>query len=357
MITGTAEAVIYLASCAVNGTKPDAERLAGADFGALLSFASYHMLGAVVAMGLEDAGFTGRDIRKHIAFSVRKSVCFEAANREVLAGLEEAGIWYMPLKGAVLKDYYPRFGMREMSDYDILIDTTRAHDVRRIMQSLGFRTEEFGWGTHDVYYREPLCNFEMHRELFEASFDEHLHSCYSSVKSRLIKDDGNNYGYHFTPEDFYLYITAHEYKHYSLGGTGLRSLLDVYVLLRRFEGQLDFGYVLSEAEKLGLSEFEAKNRGLALNLFGNRELTDGEQEMLEYIVQSGVHGNVEISVRNGLKKCGGGKIKYLLSRIFPSMNSTKHKIYYPALIIFRLLRALTLKRHKILLELRHLFSA
>ncbi len=59
----------------------------------------------------------------------------------------------------------------------------------------------------------------MHRELFDISFDKRIHDYYTDMKSRLIKDAGNNYGYHFIPEDFYMYMTAHEYKHYSSEGT------------------------------------------------------------------------------------------------------------------------------------------
>ena len=67
--------------------------------------------------------------------------------------------------------------MREMSDHDILLDRTKAQNVKKIMESLGFSTKNFGRGTHDVYYRKPLCNFEMHRDLFGISFDERIHDC------------------------------------------------------------------------------------------------------------------------------------------------------------------------------------
>ena len=363
-----AEAVIYLASCAVNETKPETDKIAGTDLEELFSFASCHVMSAAVAMALESAGFRNDYVKNAISFSVRKNTFFEAANNSVLKSLEEAGIWYMPLKGAMLKNYYTRFGMREMSDHDILFDATRAEDVKRIMESLGFMTKHFGEGNHDIYYKEPLCNFEMHRGLFGSSHDEKFYEYYAGVKDRLIKDDGNNYGYHFSPEDFYVYMTAHEYKHYSAGGTGLRSLLDVYVFLKKFEGLLDFDYVSNEAEKLGLSEFEEKNRGLALNLFGSNELTSGDREMLEYIVHSGAYGNIENIVRNRLRKYGSGrigKIKYVLSKVFPTAKSMKstypklceHKIYYPALVIFRLMKAVTLKRRKVFLELKILWRA
>ena len=140
------------------------------------------------------------------------------------------------------------------------------------------------------------------------------------------------------------------------------------MFLKNFEGLLDFDYVSSETEKLGLSEFEEKNRGLALNLFGNNELTGGNREMLEYIVSSGAYGNVENIVLNPLRKYGGGrlgKIKYVLVKVFPSMKSMRiayprlceHKIYYPVLVIFRLMKAATLKRREVFRELKILLRA
>ena len=63
---------------------------------------------------------------------------------------------------------------------------------------------------------------------------------------QLLKEEGNRFGYRFSDEDFYLFLTAHEYKHYSWGGTGLRSLMDVYVYLKNLEGRLDWNYIKEE---------------------------------------------------------------------------------------------------------------
>ncbi|MBR4195457.1 MAG: nucleotidyltransferase family protein [Synergistaceae bacterium] len=353
-----AETVIYLASCAVNGTKPETAKIAGMDLDLLFSFASYHMLSAVVAMALERAGCKDGRLKNAISFSVRKATFFEAANHSVLKSLNEAGIWYMPLKGAVLKNYYPRFGMREMSDYDILFDVARADDVRRIMKGLGFTVEIFGTGNHDVYYKKPLCNFEMHRELFSVAFDERIYDYYADVKSRLIKDEGDNSGNHFSPEDFYVYMTAHEYKHYSAGGTGLRSLLDMYVFLKHFEGMLDFDYISEEIKKLGISYFEKTNRSLAVNLFGCHELMEDDREMFKYILNSGAYGTLENSVSNKVKRFGGGtmaKMKFMLLRIFPPIYHSY--LLYPFLIIYRLIKALTWRWRETLQEVKILFRS
>ncbi len=357
-----AETVIYLASCAVNGVVPEENKISEIDFEKIFSLASYHVMSAVIAMALESAGCKDDRVKNAISFSVRKNTFFEATNEAVLKRFDEAGIWYMPLKGAVLKNYYPRYGMREMSDHDILFDASRAENVRNIMESLGFTTKYFELSNHDVYYKEPLCNFEMHRGLFGISHDEKFYEYYSDVKKRLIKDSGNNYGYHFSLEDFYVYMTAHEYKHYSAGGTGLRSILDVYVFMRKFGEVLDWDYVMRETAKLGIAEFEEQNRSLAENLFGNQELTDENREMLRYIIYSGAYGNLENSVKNRLKKYGvgtRGKIKYLTRKILPEREKIKmtypllckYKALYPVLVIYRLMKALLMKRREVLREI------
>ena len=66
----------------------------------------------------------------------------------------------------------------------------------------------------------------------------------------------------------------------------MRSLLDVYMCLKHFEGILDFDYISVEIEKLGISDFEKKNRSLAVNLFGCHELMDDAREMIKYILNS-----------------------------------------------------------------------
>ena len=57
----------------------------------------------------------------------------------------------MPMKGAVLKNLYPAYGIREMADRDILIDAGKAESVRDIMKELGFSVEEFNKIYHDCY--------------------------------------------------------------------------------------------------------------------------------------------------------------------------------------------------------------
>ena len=348
--------LVYLVVCAVNQTAPDSEQVAAMDLDAVYRLALRHMLVATVAPALEAAGVSDNRFSKALKRSFMRNVTMDTEMMVLFSELDAAGIWHMPLKGVVLQHIYPVYGMRQMSDRDILFDARRADDVRAIMEGEGFSAERFGAGNHDVYYKEPVSNFEMHRTLFGTGAGERLYEYYEHVEGRLR---GDGFEKHLSPEDFYLYVTAHEYKHYSHSGTGLRSLLDVYLYLRMVE--LDMDYVETEALKLGMAGFEAANRALAQRLFSGQELTEADKEMLEYVVSSGAYGTMDHRVENAIAKNGHGKLRYMIDRFcVPVSRNNKdyadfavtyplfyrYKVLLPLLPFYRTLRAMRAGRFK-----------
>ena len=353
----TENSLIYLVSCAVNEKIPEKSIVDEMNFSEVYSLAEKHMLSTAVAMALESAGYENEQSIRKIGFSLRKISLLEADKKSVFQKLEEAEIWYMPLKGAVLKDFYPRLGMREMSDYDILFDASRANDVKNIMKNLGFHTSEFGIQNEDVYYKALISNFEMHRSLFGARHGEIICDYFKNIKKRLIKDKDKNYGFHFSPEDFYIYMITHEYTHYSSSGTGLRSVLDTYIYLKKFE--LDWDYINKEFSKLDISDFEKANRTLALNLFNAQKLTNEQEKMLNYILSSGTYGTLQNNSDNEIAKYG--RWGYFLKRLtlpYPQMLEEfpilkKNPVLYPIFWLHRLfVRGLFLRRKKFTHQLK-----
>lgn len=345
-----AQDVIYLASCAVNKRIPSRSRIGSMDMNAVFAVAANHMISSAIAFALESAGIKDKRSGEAIAAAQRKAIIFRNALTKVKKGLEAEGIWYLPLKGIVLIDLYPGFGMREFADHDILFDAGRADDVKAVMEGLGFRTEDFGSHSHDAYFMEPDLNFEMHRELFSRKFNEQLFDYYEGIQEKLL---GDGLEKHFCPEDFYLYLIAHEYKHYCIGGTGLRSLLDTYVYLQK--NDLDMSYVTAEVEKMGIAEFEAAIRSLAQRLFTGRELTEPGREMLDYILSSGSYGTFVHTIENRMAERGWGRLRYALNRFFVPVSRKnkayetyaagyplfyKHKILLPLLPFYRTFRAI-----------------
>ena len=163
----TSEFLIYLMACSLQGTKPEEALLANIDMEALLRLAKAHSVSAMVCMALEQT-----DAFQHAAETtrlkwldcknkaVRKNMLLDAERHRLEKEFAEHGIWYMPLKGSILKDWYPKFGMREMADNDILFDATRRQQVRDIFVNRGYSIESYNKSSnHDAYEKQPIEHF------------------------------------------------------------------------------------------------------------------------------------------------------------------------------------------------------
>lgn len=361
--------MIYLISCLFNSRRPGEAEVGATDKRLLYEAAKSHGLLAVTAMALEAVGVRDPEFEQAKWKAIRRSVLFNTERGKLLSGLEEKGIWYMPLKGVYMQNYYPKAGMREMSDNDILIDPERADDVKEVMLKCGYKLKPlsiYGSGYDDEYIKPPVLNFEMHRKLFDEN-QKGLYKYYKNVKERLIKDDDNKFGYHFSNEDFYIYFIAHEYVHYFRGGTGIRSLLDTYVFMNRFKDVLDMEYISSQMKILGMTDFEKKNRLLADKVFGGIQLSSAEAKELEYYIFSGTYGNVENFVANEMQKRNikkQDKIRYLAGRLFLPMDVIKasypffykHKLLLPFFVLYRIIKFLTVSRERCIRELKYIMK-
>ena len=348
MPSSTLNHLVILISSLLNNKQPEPQLLASINLTELYSLAGKHSLLGLTAFALEHSGINSPSFTAAKGQAIRKVVLLSLDRVKVTHALSQAHIWLIPLKGSILKDYYPALGMRESSDCDILFDPSRANDVKDIMKSLGFSVQEFGMFHHDTYFKPPVSNFEMHKKLFGRELDGKPYYYYADTFKRLIKDDGSEYSYHFSHEDFYIFMIAHEHKHYSDGGTGLRSLVDTYVFVKKFNDVLNWDYVSRELSLMDLDGFERNNRELSLRLFDGQELTDELREMLGYIAGSGTYGSTQQAVINRLKSNPQSKMGYVFSRIFLPVNEIRdkypffyeHKLLRPLLPIHRVIRAI-----------------
>jgi hypothetical protein len=352
--------VAWLAACAIRNETPDAARAAKLDLAALYQVADRHLLTGITAMALERAGVKDEAFTQARGKAIRKVAAFDVERAAVLDALEAAGIRYLPLKGCVLKELYPRIGMRQMSDNDILIDPVRAADAKPVMEGLGFVQEDSG-SIHDHYFKPPVCNFELHKRLFGAGHAEALCSYYADIRDKLLPEPGRRFGFRLSDEDFYIYMIAHEYRHYAGGGAGLRSLLDTWVFLRQKGEALDLAYIAGELDKLGLADFETANRELALRLFGGEALTEADSGMLDYVIFSGAYGTEANLAKNRLSK--NGRVGYLFTRAFLPLRDMRtlypvldrRPVLLPLCWALRLIRAVRTKPKKVLFQLRAAF--
>ena len=351
--------LIYLVSYAVNELKPSPERCAEMDLESVLSLAKLHMLSAAAAVALEKTVSLPTSWRDAKGTAIRRMIIFNSERTKVLRAFDENGIWYAPLKGAVLKNYYPKAEMREMADNDILCDGTKMVQLRKIMQALGFECASFGRTNHDVYRKNKM-NFEMHRTLFRPYAFPLFDSYYADVKERLIKDDDTLSGYHMSDEDFYIYILCHMFQHYDSAGIGLRALLDIYVINQKKGRSLNREYIGRELKRLDLKAFESEVRILAEKTFSLQPLSEEEQEQLAFFFKSNCFGLISIFLAKRISKINSksAKRRYIFRRFFPEANFIRifyprvyqYKILYPFFCVYRIFYGLIKHRKKLLLE-------
>ena len=348
-MTGQEKNLVYLLACAVNGVVPESAAMHDLDVHQLFLLAAKHNVCAAAAVALERMGVCDGKFHEALGRAIRNDMLFKLERCAILAELEHEGIWYAPLKGILLRELYPASHIREMVDNDILIDETRRQDVRQIMLARGYEVFSFGTKKDDIYQKKPVFDFEMHVSLFMLYKTESAYRYFADARRLMKKDDGNGYGYHFSDEDFYLYMTVHEYKHYSNMGTGLKSLMDCYVFLKAKGGSLDWGYVNERLREFGIADFEARRRDLADRLFSFGDvdaLPDDEREMLDYYLSSGNQGSRKNLVENRLK--GRSKLSFWLRSIFIPRDvmavsvplTSKSVLLYPIGVVWRCIRAL-----------------
>lgn len=357
--------MIYLIKCILHKKRPVKEKVENINLEQLYQVAQDHSLTAICAYALESAGVYDAAFEESKNKAIRKNILLDLERDRIFAEFEKNKIWYCPLKGIIIKELYPQIGMRQMSDNDILCDSKMMSSVKTIMEKLDFKTVAFEKMYQDVYQKEPVYNYEMHSRLFEKRHGEKIYQYYKNIKTKLIKDYDNNYGYHFKVEDFYIFTIAHEYKHFRGSGTGIRSLLDTYVILKNSSNNINWEYIETELKKLGIHDFEKKNRFLSVKLFNGNEINSKERELLDYYIFSGTYGTLYNRVNNSINGNRISKLKYVCNRLFLSKQQIndfypyfyKHKILLPGLFIYRLGLMVTKSRKRVINEIKALVRA
>lgn len=150
-VTKEIENLVYLLTCSLCDKEPDINRVREMDLKGIFDLANCHSLAAMVAFSLERVISLPDEFDQAKKKAIRKLALFDVERSRILNCMDNEGIWYMPLKGSILKDYYPKYGIREMADNDTLCDDRRMQDVKRIMEQLGFQCDKYEERVDDTY--------------------------------------------------------------------------------------------------------------------------------------------------------------------------------------------------------------
>lgn len=269
-----------------------------------------HLVGdALIKNDLIEDGEIKAKFQKQIMLAVYR---YEKINYELgrlRKVLNEAEIPFIPLKGSVLRRYYPEPWMRTSCDIDVLVHEEAVDQTAQIIvEKLGYTYEKKQY--HDIsLMADGGVHLELHHSIKEnkANIDALLSECwdYATVL------DG--YECEFTNEFFYFHQIAHASYHFLHGGCGVRPILDLYLLQRKMP--FDSTVLDEMLERSGIKKFFEAAQALSEVWFGSGEHTDVTRRMEDYLLRGGVYGSTQNSMAVGQQK-EKGRLGYIINRIW-----------------------------------------
>lgn len=301
-------------------------------FSELLRLSTRHSVTPLIAEGLSRHGFlTEEDVAesyRHISYrSFIKWQQQEIELQKVTALFETHYIHYMPLKGAVIRQFYPEPWMRTSCDIDILVKEEQLKTAKKaLVEGLGYR--EDNKTDHDVMLIAPNgVQFELHYDFSEKQISV------NQVWETALNKEGTCC-FEMSPEWFYLHHLAHMAKHFTLGGCGIRTLIDLWLMKKNMPcDEALLNKMLTNCE---LSLFAENMLVLVSDWMGGKQLSNMQQRIFSYVLTGGTYGNLDNRVAVGRSR-KQNRCLYIFSRIFPPYKSMvylypilrKHRILMP----------------------------
>ena len=326
-------AMMNLISCEVCGREPEKPQcvLTDEEMTKLYRLSKSHDLAHLVGDALIKSGFIENnalkaEFKKQIMLAFFRGEKISYEYDRLKNALSEAQIPFMPLKGAVMREYYPEPWMRTSCDIDILVRQKDSDAAQEVLTGRYGYTYH-GKGPHDVSLFSPSkIHVELHYGLVEDGRANAAARVLENIWDAAFLHEGSAYLYEMPDEYFYFYHIAHMAKHFEIGGCGIRPFIDLWILDRLCGADVQKRNEL--LEKGGLLKFADAARKLSNVWFDKAEHDNITKQTEEYILRGGVYGNSENRVTLQQQK-QGGRIKYALSKIFIPYDVIR--FHYPIL--------------------------
>ena len=328
----TTESLLFaLLRVAVCGEKLNTETIAACTPEVLemvYALAKKHDLAHLVAHALEGQTMPDCEAMKKLRAAKMKAIYryarMDLEYERICKTLEDAQIPFIPLKGSVLRQYYPAPWMRTSGDIDVLV---READFEQAIKVL----EADGWITKGNVQYQNICMYSASGVLLELHFNirvkmESADAVMDTVWQNCTQMPGKQFTHQQTNEFFLCHQLAHMAKHVLVGGSGIRSFLDIWLLNKKLT--IDNEALQKLCRESQLDTFYRNVSELTEVWFGQAVHTQITEKFEQYILAGGVYGTLTNKVLMAQAQ-KGGKIKNFLNRMFVPYEEMK--LMYPVL--------------------------
>lgn len=313
---------LHLLKCGLKSEKPE-EPPVGIDFEAIFELAKKQDVENIVFLSIDQLennidsnlySIWQEAYYKRMKYSAFQDMALE----ELIEVFTKAGIDCMPLKGSVIKNYYPNPDLRTMGDIDFLVREQNRQVVRDIMHSLGYEDDVLDDGQVDGFKRGKIDYIEIH---YDFSAENHImHDVFTIYWNKLLPTDIEHL-YEMTFEDLYFFNIGHYVKNMHNKGMGLRGVVDTFVLWNRLTDNQK--QVLNERfAEVNIDEFNSKLVKIA-DIWFNEVKDDGSLDALQkYLLNKKTYGDYKTeTILNAVySEQTSSNAKYLKDKIFPSAD-------------------------------------
>lgn len=285
------------------------------DWPRLYQLSAVHKLGAVVYETLWSVpGFCGGNAQ--LTARWRKETILQAASQaaktqrllQLTRALEQVGVHYALVKGALCRELYAKPDLRPSGDEDIFIAPKEFLSCCTLFKRDGMvqTDEENGPVTHWLD-RQTGLHVELHTELFSSkrASDRLLNECFLQQLDQTVSSSASGKTIQtLEPTYHLLYLICHAIKHFIAGGFGIRTLCDIVTFAERYQTHIDQKTLYAWLEKVkGRVFFDQVlaigQTYLSMDLSGWALSKPADPvEILEDILDAGVYGQSSMSRRH-----------------------------------------------------------
>lgn len=285
------------------------------EVGALMDLAQRHDVTAIIgSVLLEENKISSEDLRQHIQEILCQAACYyEIMHHElqwICDILEDAQIPHVVLKGGAIRELYPEPWLRTSGDIDILVPEELVTQAEAILLDNGC-TSNGARRYHDIPLKTPANNLlELHFSIQEdiPALDHVLDTVWDYCE--IIP--GKQYQYRQSTEFLIFHLLSHMSYHLTHGGCGIRSFVDIYLLLQKDYDSRILNELCRQAQLHSFLENVCQLNGI---WFGDGRHTPVTQLLEQLVISGGTFGTKSTQILME-QAHSGNKRKYLLGRIF-----------------------------------------
>lgn len=328
---------LHLLKCGLKSEKPE-EPPVGIDFEAIFELAKKQDVENIVFLSIDQLennidsnlySIWQEAYYKRMKYSAFQDMALE----ELIEAFTKAGIDCMPLKGSVIKNYYPSPDLRSMGDIDFLVREQNRQVVRDIMHNIGYEDDILDDGQVDAFKKGKLTYIEIH---YDFSAENHvMHEIFTIDWDKLVPTKIEHL-YEMTFEDLYFFNTGHYVKNMHNKGMGLRGIVDTYVLWNRLSDD-EKASLTKRFDEIEILDFNSKLVKIAEMWFNDAEDDGTLDTVQEYLMARLTYGDDKtLRVLQTLyADQTSSNTEYVLKKVFPSTNSlySRYNIQYKCFIL------------------------